>query len=1035
MRLHSFLLGALAAVHVCQASGNIALKARQDGGQDSAAASASASSPASSRISSSFVTSVSSSRAVSSIPSEISPTASLAPSQTAATGNGTTTNNENALPLQPKITPAVGIIGVLLLASGVCLALIGVKKKPFYIAMNSAYLGSLGVTVLILYVMHPPVSDAVQGAFCVAAILTGVILGGISLIFHEVTEGLCCMLGGFCLSMWFLALAPGGLIKSSMGRIIFIVVMTVVAYSLSFSRYTRKQGSILCMSFSGATAAILGIDCFSRAGLKEFWIYIWDLNNDAFPIGTNSYPLTRGIKVEIAGIIIFFLFGLISQFRLWKVIEEKRKAKEESDQIARENKDREETEAGARVQEQTALERDRWEKMYGDKDDVKVTAKSTSSDSIDKRSSNSKDISRVTTREYTDAAGKPPGESSQADLAPDGNPSLTVTNEDDEIQRIDENGALLPDDESHAERSGSVGSAPEQSATVDAWQPGGPEVVPLPYSKTDSKAGGNSKGPTGRVYVPKGGSKHLSQVPQEEDDALSVVERASSVDAQVDILDLENSSLPPLSRPASALIEKSEQLLLEPANADGDAVSQQGSGQGETSARPLLSKKISLTTSTDPKPNRSKSSGSVDKPSDGGSSESHSGSLLLEGLNKPMSKLVLKAKAREWALHASEADEPEEGELSQPPSPGIMPEYITPEPPIEPKEPPKEEVPAVRPNSYMPSGQPQGSSSQGSTPRHSMLAAPSASSRPVSLSAQSRPQMDRSSSGSSALSAGQASPLPAHVRLPLKLPRNNSAPSFRQTLVESPLEEFPLPATIPEDGEAPKPDNLMTKRESLINARASKLDLTSFGASTPNLSVIPPSETASIHGKGADAPSSQSQSSSKSSLDENMTLAERRAYIQQQALLQKEQHAAVQKRRASREGTWPQNAHFSTSTTGGITPGTLARNSSAQRLSNFDSHQPQRAHPGADPQKREEKFANWRESQRAEVDTTRPIEHKRQQLIQEKQREKLVNRQKMLQTQRRESQLDLAMRSPLYNERHKEKMREMQKGVGGGKGT
>ena len=65
-----------------------------------------------------------------------------------------------------------------------------------------AYLTSLSVTVLIVYVMNPPVQDAIQGAYVTAAIITGCVIGGIAVVFPEVTEGLGCLLGGFCLSMW-----------------------------------------------------------------------------------------------------------------------------------------------------------------------------------------------------------------------------------------------------------------------------------------------------------------------------------------------------------------------------------------------------------------------------------------------------------------------------------------------------------------------------------------------------------------------------------------------------------------------------------------------------------------------------------------------------------------------------------------------------------------------------------------------------------------------------------------------------------------
>jgi hypothetical protein len=98
-----------------------------------------------------------------------------------------------------------------------------------YVSGSAAYLTALAVTVLIVYLMNPPVSNAIQGAFFVAAFMTGVVFGVLSLVFADITEGFGCLLGGFCLSMWFLSLKEGGLITSGTGRAIFIGCMAAVA--------------------------------------------------------------------------------------------------------------------------------------------------------------------------------------------------------------------------------------------------------------------------------------------------------------------------------------------------------------------------------------------------------------------------------------------------------------------------------------------------------------------------------------------------------------------------------------------------------------------------------------------------------------------------------------------------------------------------------------------------------------------------------------------------------------------------------------
>ncbi|OGE57071.1 hypothetical protein PENARI_c002G09623 [Penicillium arizonense] len=289
------------------------------------------------------------------------------------------------LPIKPVITPAWGVGGFILLVLGVILAFVGVRKQWVQIFLSTAFLTALGVTVLIVYVMSPSVSNAVQGGYVVAVFFTGAVFGGLSLVFKEICEGLGCLLGGFCLSMWFLALKSGGLLTENGPRTGMIVAFSVGFYCLSFSHYTRPYGLIGCSSFSGATALVLGIDCFSRAGLKEFWLYIWGLNQNIFPLKTDTYPVTRNIRVELAVTIIVSVLGVISQIRLWKVIKERR-AKEEDERKEHERKiEEEDAEAGRQLEEKNIRERAKWEMTYGNGHDGKTVSVSETAVGEDSR--------------------------------------------------------------------------------------------------------------------------------------------------------------------------------------------------------------------------------------------------------------------------------------------------------------------------------------------------------------------------------------------------------------------------------------------------------------------------------------------------------------------------------------------------------------------------------------------------------------------------------------------------------------------------
>ncbi|KAI0602858.1 hypothetical protein F4775DRAFT_598008 [Biscogniauxia sp. FL1348] len=300
--------------------------------------------------------------------------ASDTPTPSAINGNNpnnnsiyTTTIAPGDLPLQPVLTPGWGVAGAILMLTGIVYGLIGIKNAWLHTFFSAAYLASLSVTVLIIYVMVPPVPVAIQGAYVVAIVCTGLIIGGAATLFRELTEGLGCLLGGFCVGMWLLTLRDGGLVQSGNSKIIFILVFTIAGYGLYFSRFTRPYALIGMMSFAGATATVLGIDCFSLAGLKEFWAYIWNLNDKVFPFGADTYPMTKGVRVEVALIVVITILGVISQLKLWRVIQQHRTKRAEARAEAQRHRDEEEANVGRQVEEETARERQEWENVYGDR--------------------------------------------------------------------------------------------------------------------------------------------------------------------------------------------------------------------------------------------------------------------------------------------------------------------------------------------------------------------------------------------------------------------------------------------------------------------------------------------------------------------------------------------------------------------------------------------------------------------------------------------------------------------------------------------
>ncbi|KAL8725307.1 MAG: hypothetical protein Q9181_006461 [Wetmoreana brouardii] len=407
------------------------------------------------------------------------------------------------LPIKPTITPALSVAGAILMLTGIFYTLIGIKTKWLHIFFSTAYLTSLAVTVLVIYVMHPPVSNAIQGAYFVAACATGLLFGGGSVIFADVTEGLGCLLGGFSLSMWFLVLVPGGLIKSTAGKVIFIACFTLGSFGFYLSHWTRAYGLIGATSFAGATVVVLGIDCFSRAGLKEFWLYIWDLNDNIFPLRYGGpYPVTRGIRVEIAAIVIGFLLGVMSQMKIWKIIKRRREARDAENLRQEKLQDQAEQNLGRTIEEGNLRDRSVWEAAYNGRNGTDRHVDSgigTEVPSVDKSSLSIMRASGVTGRGSIELDELEHGKKlTEGDLRSGGKGkgrttvTVRVASDDDVIHTsptaasaIDEADQVSPLSETQSvQREDSppcFGKGKAKTAKAS-----GPEVVPLPFKVPDA---------------------------------------------------------------------------------------------------------------------------------------------------------------------------------------------------------------------------------------------------------------------------------------------------------------------------------------------------------------------------------------------------------------------------------------------------------------------------------------------------------------------------------------------------------------------
>ncbi|KAH6622277.1 hypothetical protein C7974DRAFT_457328 [Boeremia exigua] len=944
-------------------------------------------------------------------------------------------DTENPLPLLPILTPAMGITGVILMLSGLAFTIIGFKNKWVYVFGSAAYLSALAVTVLIVYLMNPPVSNGVQGGFFVAAFFTGIIFGGVSLVFPDITEGFGCLLGGYCLSMWFLCLKSGGLITSVTGRAIFIGCMSAGAYCLSFSHHTRKYGLIASIAFSGATATILGIDCLSRAGMKEFWLYLWALNDDVFPLNTDTYPVTKNIKAELAGIVIIAVLGVVSQLRVWNLVKEHREKTVAQQVEKQQDQDMEEEALGRRIEDSFHKERAQWEAAYGDKS---VQESSVASSILSPKYSASIRERELATDnlELVDMA-KSSVMRSPTSATPAGT-TVTVAVLNDDIQQIDAQGNPITY-KKVASLAGSDGDQKDLPATPQVLAdqvtkgrslrpssvPPPPAVIPLPFkvpdeeevkSEEDDRASVSAVAETETVSLSgrRSMSKRISDmsnlrqpanqrnsryVSESQEDLMNVPhdedDRASSIAATLDD-DNYDASLRQLSPPHSPIgtehnttraespaasvqaedVQSKSEMQNQPDEEamETDLTATEAAAPGAVAAPTRPAIRQSLTSSTDPKP----AEASAMRPT---RRDSRFRADTLVSSAKGNSEGEQSKFSSEKALSQSsrtEIDASHGGSLKESSLPRfskVALSYRTNEwaKHLQTADLPELDDLAV-PSS--PGAALEDGTEEAAAPVSDEIAAPliesQRNSKRMSTASRNKPYLARSTSISQQSLAEQQSMSRSQSVLSSRvLSRSNSGTQL--------------------DALSPLPTNtLLGQRENLMRNRVSSHSFSPLPS--PGLTLLEQNE------------------------QDDMTLAQRRQILKlgpSSPVLQ-EQPPLVSPRRAppSAAQKWQKKGWAGQS----MAPG-------------FDSHQPQRTPSSQSTRKREDLYADWRENMR---DVTPPetaayiAEQQRAALLNDRRQKELDRQQREAAQQQRASLMDNMMRSGQMLDAHREAMRKMQ---------
>jgi hypothetical protein len=292
------------------------------------------------------------------------PTSSSSTSSASSSASASATANPAVL--QTKLDPAFGVLGAILILTGLPSAFWGHKNRWTSFFLIGFYTLSLVCFVLILkFGILPAVnspSKILRGMFVLACSVAGIAGGGCAIFFWKAARYGIGAWGGFALGLWIQCFHNGGVIKSEGLRWIMYIGLAVVGFVLCTIPKIHYHVLLISTSFVGASAFILGVDCFTTAGLKEF--YVWNLGFQSlftrFTSQGIQFPVSQTMQIELGLIGAVALMGIAVQLRILKVLQ--RKLQEIAEEQRRQDEEAEIAAAGGFAQ--ILRDRDEWEKEH-----------------------------------------------------------------------------------------------------------------------------------------------------------------------------------------------------------------------------------------------------------------------------------------------------------------------------------------------------------------------------------------------------------------------------------------------------------------------------------------------------------------------------------------------------------------------------------------------------------------------------------------------------------------------------------------------
>ncbi|KAI0830608.1 hypothetical protein BC628DRAFT_1500454 [Trametes gibbosa] len=256
---------------------------------------------------------------------------SISSASASASASATTSAAPDFSKLDTHVDPGFGVLGALLILTGLPSAFLGHKNRWSSFFLIGFYTLSLTCFVLILRfgvlnAINPP-NKTLRGLFVLSCGVAGIAGGGIAIFFWKAAKYFIGAWGGFALALWIQCFRNGGLIGPIGFRWIMYIAISVVGFVLCTLPKLHYYVLLTSTAFVGATAFMLGVDCFTTAGLKEF--YVWNIGFEAlftkYQEHGIKFPVTQIMQIELGMMGAVSLMGIAVQFQILKILQRKLK--------------------------------------------------------------------------------------------------------------------------------------------------------------------------------------------------------------------------------------------------------------------------------------------------------------------------------------------------------------------------------------------------------------------------------------------------------------------------------------------------------------------------------------------------------------------------------------------------------------------------------------------------------------------------------------------------------------------------------------